>query len=164
MSRAKVSESPSDLTETFESAGDRLRREWAEHSGTYAWAVLKALQGPYRSREISLSELLTTKLYARATQREKTSLRWIAEQSDLPLELLSENDRNQLAEMDEFICAFADGTAPIGHADRVQGIRGIAATIARAQAVDAGLFPKQFPEKILFRWIWRLTNHVATTQ
>lgn len=157
MSKAKVIVQPelmtSPIVEIFESAGDRERREWAEKSGDWSFAVLQILQGS-RRQEVSLAELELTRIYARSDQREADALRFVAAQV-MHIRPISEDDRVILATMDNFLIQYADGCAPIGHRDVVAQICGIPERVRRAQRIDAELFPReQFRERVLFRWIW----------
>ena len=140
--------------ESFENAGDHERREWAEHSGDWAFGVLRFLQGR-RQNEISLAEVLTTQTYTRSTQREKDALRFVAAQSE-QRHLVSDEDRRRLIERDSFLIKFVDGET-LGHSDWVTQIQAIPAGVVRAQAVDAAMFKTTFPSPVLFRWIWGTT-------
>jgi len=140
--------------ESFENAGDRERREWAEAGGDWAWQVLKFLQGR-RAQEVSLAEVLTTQTYTRSTQREKDALRFVAAQSE-QRHLVSDEDRRRLIERDSFLIKFVDGET-LGHNDWVTEIRNIPVGVQRAQECDKAMFPKTFHQPILFRWIWGTT-------
>jgi hypothetical protein len=137
--------------EVFERAEDRTRREWAENSGDWAWQVIKFLQGR-RANEINLAEILTTKTYAHATEIEKASLRFVAAQAEQH-HPPSEDDRIRLRERDNFLMRYVEGKT-LGHQNWVQEIQGIPFAVARAQALDAALFPKTFPSRELFKWVW----------
>lgn len=143
----------SNIVEIFESAGDRERRCWAEQSGDWSFAVLQILQGS-RRQEVSLAELELTKIYARSDQREADALRFVAAQV-MHIRPLSETDRIILATMDNFLIQYADGET-LGQRNIVEAIRGIPARVRRAQEIDRSLFPQQnqFPERVLFSWLW----------
>ncbi len=137
--------------ESFENAGDRERREWAEAGGDWAWQVLKFLQGR-RAQEVSLAEVLTTQTYARSTQREKDALRFVSSQSE-QIRPISDEDRRRLIERDDFLMLYVEGKT-LGHHNWVTELQAIPVGVQRAQAVDAAMFQKTFQEPVLFRRIW----------
>ena len=77
----KVEEPSFQPIEVFERAEDRMRREWAENSGDWAWQVLHFLQGR-RTNEIALSEVEGLKTFARSNAIEQASLRWVSAQAE----------------------------------------------------------------------------------
>jgi hypothetical protein len=140
------------MPEVFENAGDKCRREWAEHSGDWSFQILKFLQGR-RVNEVNASEIIKTQTYARSLQPEKDALRWVAEQAE-QIRPLSAEDRRRLIERDDFLMRWVDGKT-LGHADWVSEIQNIPAAVRRAQEVDAALFRNSFPSPNLFGWIWK---------
>lgn len=140
------------VVEAYESPTEKYRREWAEHSGDWAFQVLNFLKGR-RVNEVNVAEIITTQTYARSLQREKDALRYVAEQAENRRALLVE-DRRRLIERDDFLIRWVDGET-LGHSDWVRELSGIPLAVKRAQEVDAALFPNTYPSVKLFGWIFR---------
>ena len=142
-----------ELVEVFESATDRMRREWSENHGDWAHGLLNFLRGE-RENEIGLAEIVTTKLYAQSTPLEQSSLRFVAGQADQRLPL-SADDTRILIERDAFILDYAQRpvTSP---AKWVEQLANIPADVEYAKALDTILLPRarQFPMLRIFGWIW----------
>src|SRR5579872_4223347 len=90
--------------EEFETADEKFRRRWAESGADWAWQICKFLQGR-RINEVSLSEVEQTMTFARSDEREKAALRYVASDA-AQLRPLSEDDRQRLAERDDFLIRF----------------------------------------------------------
>src|SRR5882757_1158330 len=103
----KSSENQTFQPVEVETADEKLRREWADKSGDWAWQVLKFLQG-HRKIEISLTEIVTPHTDARSTQREKDSLRFVAAQAE-QYRSPSDENRRRLIERDDFLMKFVAG-------------------------------------------------------
>jgi hypothetical protein len=140
------------VREDFVTPEEKFRMTWAESSGDWAWQICKFLQGR-RINEVSLAEIEQTKTCARATEFEKSSLRFVAAQAEQRYPL-SEDDRIRLRERDNFVMKFVNNRS-LGHRDWVSEILNIPAVVRRAQEVDAALFPKTWRELELFGWIWK---------
>ena len=153
MSKLFDIEMPTSLEskEFYENPLDRQRREWAAASGDWAFAVLQFLQGE-REAEVTTQEILTTKLYAHSSPREKASLNFVSAQAT-PAEI-TPSDTAILIERDNFLLDYAE-TRMLGHMDWVKQLADVPAQIARTQVLDATLFPKLFPSPRIFRWIWK---------
>jgi hypothetical protein len=145
-------EPTTSMPEEFESPTDKFRRGWAENGADWSWQVLKFLQGR-RINEISLTEIEQTKTFARATELEKSSLRFVASQAE-QRNPLSYDDRIRLRERDDFLMRFVENKT-LGHMDWISEIMNIPAAVQRAQEVDARLFPNTFTAPELFSWVWR---------
>ena len=140
-----------ELAEVFEPQQDKTRRLWAEHSGDYAFGVLRWLQGP-RAMEVSLAEILTTKVYARSNQRERDALRFVSEQT-IQASPLTPADARVLVDRDTFLMEYADNRQ-VGHADWILELEIVRIGIADAQKFDAAMFPKTFSQPKLFGWVF----------
>jgi len=137
--------------EAYEHPDTRMRREWAENSGDFAWQIIKFLQGK-RSNEVSLIEVEQTETYKRSSELEQSALRFVASQAE-QRHAVSDEDRRRLIERDNFLMRYADGQT-LGHQDWVTEIRNIPIAVRHAQEVDAHLFPKTFVSPTIFRWVW----------
>ena len=136
-------------------AGDQFRRDWASHSGDWAFGVANFLQSG-RQHEISADEILRTQVYARSTPREKDALRWFVAQSDARPVPPTEEDHRRLVERDTLVIQYADQTVPLGRGRLVEPLAKVPAAVERARAVDANLFGKNvFPEPEIFGWVFK---------
>ena len=141
------------MVEHFESPTDKFRREWAENGADYSWQVLKFLQGR-RINEVSLAEIERTKTFARATELEKSSLRFVASQAE-QRNPFSYDDLIRLRERDDFLMRFTENKT-LGHMDWISEIQNIPAAVRRAKEIDANLFRNSYPSPpSLFDWIWK---------
>ena len=137
--------------EAYEHPDTRMRREWAENSGDFAWQIIKFLQGK-RSNEVSLIEVEQTETYKRSSELEESALRFVASQAEQQHPVSAE-DRRRLIERDSFLIKFV-AREHLGHQDWVTELQAIPAGVARAQAVDAAMFQTTYRAPILFRGIW----------
>jgi len=141
-----------NTNDNIETIEEKTRREWAESGADWAWGVLRFLQGR-RINEVSVFEVEQTRTFENSSEAEQSSLRFVASES-IQKYPPNEEDRRRLRERDDFLVRFAAGET-LGHGDWVAEIRNIPAGVARAQAVDASMFPKTYQAPELFTWLWK---------
>jgi hypothetical protein len=139
-----------ELVEVFERAEDRERREYSENGCDWAYFVVRVLQGR-RRLEIQPSEIISTRLYARADGLEKRALEMICATDNEMTP--SPEDKRRLLERDHWLDEYLSGRN-IGHADLVNQIQNIPAKVAERERFDRTYFKKVYKQPRLFSFLW----------
>jgi hypothetical protein len=137
--------------EVFELPAERFRREWAALGCDWSWQILKFLQGRRRN-EVREEEVMQTETFARATDFEKKSLVFVAQQAARTF-VTPEEDSRALNERDTFLMAAVDGHA-LGHRNWINELLAIPAAVREREEYDARMFPKNYKSPRLFTWIF----------